>query len=32
MIYVDPEGIAEDRDLESWVQAGVSFAETLPPK
>ncbi len=32
MVYVDPEGIAEDRDLESWIQAGVSFAGSLPRK
>jgi hypothetical protein len=32
MVYVDPEGIAEDRDLESWIQAEVSFAGSLPRK
>lgn len=32
MVYVDPEGISEDRDLEDWVESGSSFAASLPPK
>ena len=32
MIYVDPEGIAEDEDLKAWVVRCLSFINTLPPK
>jgi hypothetical protein len=32
MLYVDPEGIASDADLESWVEKAVEFAATFPPK
>jgi hypothetical protein len=32
MLYVSPEGTELDADLESWVQAAVKFAATLPPK
>ena len=32
MVYVGPEGISEDRDLEDWVDSGFSFAASLPPK
>jgi len=31
-VYVDPEGLEEDRDLKEWVDRGVAFAESLPPK
>ncbi|MDH4228720.1 MAG: TfoX/Sxy family protein [Nitrospirota bacterium] len=31
-VMVAPEGVSEDRDLAHWVQAGVAFARTLPPK
>ena len=31
-IRVAPEGLESDRDLEAWVERGVSFAKTLPPK
>lgn len=31
-IVVGPEGIATDAQLEEWIQRGVDFAETLPPK
>jgi len=31
-IIVDPEGTATDTQLEEWIQRGVDFAETLPPK
>jgi TfoX/Sxy family transcriptional regulator of competence genes len=31
-VYVDPEGLAEDQDLEKWVHACAEFANTLPPK
>ena len=31
-VFVDPEGIAEDRDLESWIGMAKSFVEGLPAK
>lgn len=31
-VTVDPEGISKQADLERWVQAGLEFALTLPPK
>ncbi len=31
-VYVEPDGVATDADLAEWVAAGVSFAESLPPK
>ena len=32
MVYVGPAGTAEDDDLGTWVDRGVAFARTLPPK
>ena len=32
MICVDPEGIAEDEDLQAWVDRCREFMKTLPPK
>ncbi len=32
MVYVAPEGVAEDDDLADWVAAGAGFARSLPPK
>lgn len=32
MVYVDPEGIAEDEDLRRWVERCLNFMKTLPPK
>ena len=32
MVYVDPEGIAEDADLKAWVDRCMKFMNTLPPK
>jgi hypothetical protein len=32
MVFVDPAGIAEDDDLEGWLQRGLAFARSLPPK
>lgn len=32
MVYVDPEGLAEDADLGRWLELGVAFAGSLPPK
>lgn len=31
-VYVDPEGFAEDADLQAWLARCVRFAESLPPK
>jgi hypothetical protein len=31
-LLVSPEGIVSEADFSSWVQAGVSHAESLPPK
>ncbi|MGD2040408.1 MAG: TfoX/Sxy family protein [Anaerolineae bacterium] len=31
-IVVTPEGYGSDADLDEWVQRGVRFAATLPPK
>jgi TfoX/Sxy family transcriptional regulator of competence genes len=31
-IVVLPEGYASDADLQNWVQQGVDFALSLPPK
>ena len=32
MVYVDPEGTADDDALRVWVERAVAFAGTLPPK
>ena len=32
MVYVGPEGLRSDADLNAWLRRGVEFAETLPPK
>jgi TfoX/Sxy family transcriptional regulator of competence genes len=32
MVYVGPEGVAADAELERWVGVGADFAATLPPK
>lgn len=31
-VMVEPDGFASQKDLEQWVQAGLGFALTLPPK
>jgi TfoX/Sxy family transcriptional regulator of competence genes len=31
-IIVDPKGYEVERDLRHWVQQGVKFAQSLPPK
>ena len=31
-VVVDAEGLAEDADLEEWVDRGVDSVQTLPPK
>ena len=32
MIYVAPDGLVSDTDLEAWVRRGLAFTATLPPK
>ena len=32
MIYVASRGISEDQVLKDWVQLGLDFVKTLPPK
>jgi len=32
MVYIDPDGIAEDSDLKKWVGLCEKFVESLPPK
>ena len=31
-VFVDAEGYAEDEGLEAWVERGVNYTLTLPPK
>jgi TfoX/Sxy family transcriptional regulator of competence genes len=31
-VYVDAAGIASDKDLMEWVQRGLAYVLTLPPK
>ena len=31
-VYVDPIGFEKDADLKRWVEMGVAFARSLPPK
>ena len=31
-VYVEPEGIESDADLEHWVSVCENFVESLPPK
>ena len=31
-VVVAPEGFDTDADLRAWIQRGVTFAESLPPK
>jgi hypothetical protein len=32
MVFVSEEGIAEDEELEKWLERGMAFAGSLPPK
>jgi len=32
MIYVEPDGYADDDDLKNWVRQAAAFASSLPPK
>jgi len=31
-VYVDPEGYRSTRDLKAWIQRGLHFVRSLPPK
>lgn len=31
-VAVAPEGFTRDEDFDAWIDRGVAFAETLPPK
>ena len=31
-LRIDPEGLETDDDLRRWVDVGVGYARTLPPK
>ncbi len=31
-VYVEPEGFATEADLQAWVNRGVDYARSLPPK
>ena len=32
MVYVDADGVAEDDALGAWVDRGLTYARSLPPK
>jgi TfoX N-terminal domain len=32
MVFVSEDGISEDENLEDWLQRGMAFAGSLPPK
>jgi hypothetical protein len=32
MVYVASPGLADDADLDAWLQPAVAFAGALPPK
>jgi hypothetical protein len=32
MVYVSSEGLAEDEPLRQWLEAGLDYASSLPPK
>jgi TfoX/Sxy family transcriptional regulator of competence genes len=32
MVYVGPEGVSTDAELERWMAQGLAFAATRPPK
>jgi TfoX/Sxy family transcriptional regulator of competence genes len=32
IVYVDARGTAADTDLEAWIERGLEFAGSLPPK
>jgi len=32
MVYVEPAGVAEEKDLGEWIQRCLDFVTSLPPK
>lgn len=32
MVFVSEDGISEDEDLQEWLDRGMAFAGSLPPK
>ena len=32
MVYVEPEGRAEDEELREWIDRGLALVATLPPR
>ena len=32
MVYVDPGGVSEDDELWAWLERGLTYARSLPPK
>ncbi len=32
LVYVDPAGYQTDKNLQEWVQRGLNFVTSLPPK
>ena len=32
MVFVSEDGISEDEDLDEWLNRGIVFARSLPPK
>lgn len=32
MVYVSPEGLRSQADLQAWVERAVAFVQSLPPK
>ena len=31
-LFVGPEGVEHERELQTWIERGVSYASSLPPK
>ncbi len=32
MVLVEPDGFTEDEDLQAWLDRGLAFSDSLPPK
>lgn len=32
MLYIGPEGVKSDQDLNQWIETCLNFIQTLPPK
>lgn len=32
IVYVNPKGVTSDANLEAWIDRGLAFAGSLPPK